>query len=94
MTFSLLAADRERGSFGAVISSSSPAVAARCLAARADVGIAVSQNITDPRLRTRVLDLLAVYNNYDFDGPLELVRKAADLSDGAVPARMTEGARA
>ena len=41
--------------------------------------------------------LLAVYNNYDFAGPLDLVRKAADLSDGAVPARMwasTEGARA
>ena len=32
--------------------------------------------------------LLAVYNNYDFEGPLDLVRKAADLSDDAVPARM------
>ena len=32
--------------------------------------------------------LLAVYNNYDFSGPLELVRKAADLSEHAVPARM------
>jgi 4-hydroxyphenylacetate 3-monooxygenase len=36
--------------------------------------------------------LLAVYNNYDFAGPLDLVRRAADLSDGAVPARMAEGA--
>ena len=32
--------------------------------------------------------LLAVYNNYDFEGPLDLVRKAADLSGDAVPARM------
>jgi 4-hydroxyphenylacetate 3-monooxygenase len=32
--------------------------------------------------------LLAVYNNYDFTGPLDLVRKAADLSEDAVPARM------
>jgi 4-hydroxyphenylacetate 3-monooxygenase len=29
--------------------------------------------------------LLAVYNNYDFSGPLDLVRRAADLSDDAVP---------
>ena len=38
--------------------------------------------------------LLAVYNNYDFEGALDLVRKAASLSDDAVPARMAEGARA
>ena len=35
--------------------------------------------------------LLAVYNNYDFEGPLDLVRNAADLSDDAVPARMAAG---
>jgi 4-hydroxyphenylacetate 3-monooxygenase len=29
--------------------------------------------------------LLAVYNNYDFSGPLDLVRRAAQLSDDAVP---------
>jgi 4-hydroxyphenylacetate 3-monooxygenase len=31
--------------------------------------------------------LLAVYNNYDFSGPLDLVRKAADLAEDAVPVR-------
>jgi 4-hydroxyphenylacetate 3-monooxygenase len=31
--------------------------------------------------------LLAVYNNYDFSGPLDLVRRAADLSEDAVPER-------
>ena len=35
--------------------------------------------------------LLAVYNNYDFSGPLELVRKAAGLSEHAVPVRMAAG---
>jgi 4-hydroxyphenylacetate 3-monooxygenase len=35
--------------------------------------------------------LLAVYNNYDFSGPLDLVRKAADLSEDAVPARVSAG---
>lgn len=59
MTFSLLGIDPQSGSFGAVISSSSPAVAARCVAVRPGVGAAASQNITDPRLGTRLLDLLA-----------------------------------
>jgi uncharacterized Ntn-hydrolase superfamily protein len=45
--------------FGAVVSSSSPAVAARCIFARAGVGAACSQNITDPRLGPQMLDLLA-----------------------------------
>jgi 4-hydroxyphenylacetate 3-monooxygenase len=35
--------------------------------------------------------LLAVYNNYDFDGPLDLVRRSAGLSDDAVPVRMSAG---
>lgn len=40
------------------ISSSSPAVAARCAFARAGVGAVASQNITDPSLGPKVLDLL------------------------------------
>jgi uncharacterized Ntn-hydrolase superfamily protein len=59
MTFSLLGVDPESGRLGAVISSSSPAVAARCVFVRAGVGAAASQNITDPRLGPRILDLLA-----------------------------------
>lgn len=42
-----------------VISSSSPAVAARCAHARAGVGVAASQNVTDPALGTRLLDRMA-----------------------------------
>ena len=59
MTFSLLARCAETGRFGMVISSSSPAVAARCAHARAGVGVAATQNITDPTLGPRLLDLLA-----------------------------------
>jgi uncharacterized Ntn-hydrolase superfamily protein len=58
VTFSLLGIDTAAGRIGVVISSSSPAVAARCVAIRAGVGAAVSQNITDPRLGPRLLDLL------------------------------------
>lgn len=44
---------------GCAVSSSSQAVGARCLQVRARVGAAASQNITDPRLGPRLLDLLA-----------------------------------
>jgi uncharacterized Ntn-hydrolase superfamily protein len=59
VTFSLLGLEPESGRIGAVVASSSPAVAARCIAVRAGVGAAASQNITDPRLGPRLLDLLA-----------------------------------
>jgi uncharacterized Ntn-hydrolase superfamily protein len=59
MTFSLAARCATSGRFGIVVSSSSPAVAARCAHARAAVGAAASQNITDPSLGQRLLDLLA-----------------------------------
>ncbi|SAI66242.1 Family of uncharacterised function (DUF1028) [Bordetella ansorpii] len=59
MTFSIIARCPESGQFGAAVSSSSPAVASRCIRARAGVGAAVSQNITDPALGPLALDLLA-----------------------------------
>ena len=58
MTFSLVARCAESGMFGVAVSSSSPAVAARCAYAEAGVGAVASQNVTDPRLGTRGLDLL------------------------------------
>ncbi|MEM9434657.1 MAG: DUF1028 domain-containing protein [Pseudomonadota bacterium] len=59
MTFSLVARCAETGMFGMAISSSSPAVAARCAYARAGVGAVASQNITDPSLGPLTLDLMA-----------------------------------
>lgn len=59
MTFSLVARCPESGMFGMAISSSSPAVAARCAHARAGVGAVASQNLTDPALGILGLDLLA-----------------------------------
>ena len=57
MTFSVLATDGE-GAVGMAVTSSSPAVAARCIHLRAGVGGAASQNITDPRLGAQLLDAL------------------------------------
>ncbi len=60
MTFSIVARCAETGMFGVAVASSSPAVAARCAYARAGVGAVASQNVTDPRLGPRALDLMAL----------------------------------
>lgn len=57
MTFSLVARD-EGGAVGMVVSSSSPAVAARCLHLRGRVGAVASQNVTDPRYGPALLDAI------------------------------------
>lgn len=58
MTFSISASCPRTGMMGIAISSSSPAVAARCAHARAGAGVVASQNITDPSLGPKALDLL------------------------------------
>jgi len=59
LTFSIVARAGSPPLFGVAIVSSSPAVAARCAHARAGVGAAASQNITDPALGCRLLDALS-----------------------------------
>ena len=58
MTFSIAGRCARTGMLGVAVSSSSPAVAARCAFARAGVGAALSQNITDPRLGQKLLAML------------------------------------
>ena len=59
MTFSISARCARTGEIGIAVSSSSPAVAARCAHARAGAGAVATQNITDPTLGPTGLDLLA-----------------------------------
>jgi uncharacterized Ntn-hydrolase superfamily protein len=68
MTFSLAGRCARTGMMGAAITTSSPAVGARCVYARAGVGVVLTQNRTDPRLGPRGLALLA-----DGCSPLETV---------------------
>jgi uncharacterized Ntn-hydrolase superfamily protein len=58
MTFSLALTDPATGRLGMAVSSSSPAVAARCVNLRAGVGAASSQNVTNPGLGPLALGLL------------------------------------
>jgi uncharacterized Ntn-hydrolase superfamily protein len=76
MTFSLVGCCARTGMLGVAVTSSSPAVAARCAHVRAGVGASASQNVTDPRLGPRLLDLLA-------DG--KTPREAIDLVVAAEP---------
>ena len=75
MTFSILGRCAATGQFGMAVSSSSPAVAARCAHARAGVGAVASQNVTDPRLGPHVLDAMA--DGMDADTAIASVIAAA-----------------
>lgn len=78
MTFSLVARDPLTGAFGMVVTSSSPAVAARCVHLRQGVGGAASQNITDPGLGVQLLDLLEAGTPAD-EAMAKLVADTADI---------------
>jgi uncharacterized Ntn-hydrolase superfamily protein len=58
MTFSLVGRCSRTGMLGLAVTSSSPAVAARCAWARSGVGAVATQNVTDPSLGPQVLDLM------------------------------------
>ena len=76
MTFSLVARCAASGHFGVAVTSSSPAVAARCAFVRAGTGAVASQNVTDPRLGPRVLDAMA-----SGQGAAAAVRQVTDTAD-------------
>ena len=59
MTFSIVARCPDTGRFGVAISSSSPAVAARCAFAQSGIGAVATQNVTNPALGSAVLRHLA-----------------------------------
>ena len=84
MTFSIVArevAPDGTVALGMAVSSSSPAVAARCLHLRSGVGVVASQNITDPRFGPFLLDALAAGST-----PAEALASLAD-SDGTLDYR-------
>ena len=75
MTFSILGFCPRSGMFGMAVSSSSPAVAARCAHARARIGVVATQNITDPSLGPKGLSLLE--KDFDAERALERLKDEA-----------------
>ena len=61
------------------VSSSSPAVAARCAHAKAGVGVVASQNITDPRLGPKTL--LAMAEGHSAPEAVKMIINAAENAD-------------
>lgn len=79
MTFSLVARCPRSGQLAVAVTSSSPAVAARCAYAQAGVGAVTTQNVTDPRLGPKLLKALSAgFNAVD---ALEKVVKEASFPD-------------
>jgi uncharacterized Ntn-hydrolase superfamily protein len=58
MTFSIAGRCARTGMFGVAITTSSIAVGARCPHARSGVGAVATQNVTDPSLGPKLLDLM------------------------------------
>ena len=58
MTLSIAGRCLETGMLGGAVTSSSICVASRCLFTRAGVGAALTQNVTDPSLGDKMLNLL------------------------------------
>ncbi len=79
MTFSIVARCAATGAFGVAVASSSPAVAARCAYARSGVGAVASQNVTDPTLGPRSLDLMAL--GASADQTVNVLRASTDHMD-------------
>ncbi|MGO2386583.1 MAG: DUF1028 domain-containing protein [Psychrobacter sp.] len=73
MTFSIIARCTKTGQLGAAVSSSSPAVASRCIRAKAGVGVVASQNITDPNLSQILLEMMQ-YDLTPNDAGQELIK--------------------
>ena len=79
MTFSLTARCARTGMLGVAVTSSSPAVAARCAWACGGVGAVASQNVTDPGLGIMGLDLLG--QGYGAARAMELLVSARAYSE-------------
>jgi len=58
MTFSIAAVCPDTGMVGSIITSSSICVASRCAFVKSKVGVALTQNITNPELGPRALELM------------------------------------
>ena len=58
MTLSIAGRCPETNMLGGAVTSSSICVASRCLFTRAGVGVALTQNVTDPSLGAKMLNLL------------------------------------
>ncbi|MFC7393165.1 DUF1028 domain-containing protein [Scopulibacillus cellulosilyticus] len=78
-TFSVAGRCSATGSLGAVVTSSSPAVGARCLSVRGQSGVILSQNVTDPRLAS--IGYSALEKGYDAEAAVRAMKNVTPYPD-------------
>lgn len=71
-TFSVAGRCSSTGALGIVVTSSSPAVGARCPRIKAGVGAVLTQNVTDPRLAN--IGICALENGYDAQASIQAMK--------------------
>lgn len=74
-TFSVAGRCSATGALGAIVTSSSPSVGARCPWVKTDVGVILTQNVTDPRLADVGLQVMA--NGYDAQSALQAMKASS-----------------
>lgn len=77
-TFSVAGRCEATGALGAIVTSSSPAVGARCPWIRSNVGVILTQNVTDPRLAD--IGLAVLEKGYDAPSAIRTMVAATDFS--------------
>ncbi|OIK14982.1 fimbrial assembly protein FimA [Bacillus sp. MUM 116] len=79
MTFSVAARCATTGALGAIVTSSSPAVGARCPWIKSNVGVILTQNVTDPRLAD--IGLTTLEKGYDAQAAIRTMTAASDFPE-------------
>ncbi|GAK08455.1 DUF1028 domain-containing protein [Geomicrobium sp. JCM 19038] len=73
-TFSVAARCDKTNAFGAIVTTSSPAVGARVIQCQSDTGIVLSQNMTDPRLAR--IGMTILQDRFDASSALRAMKAA------------------
>jgi uncharacterized Ntn-hydrolase superfamily protein len=79
MTFSVAGRCSSTGAFGVIVTSSSPAVGARCSRVKSEVGAILTQNVTDPRLATIGFSVLE--NGFDAQSSIRSMKEASPFPE-------------
>lgn len=78
-TFSVAGRCEKTGALGAIVTSSSPSVGARCPWVKSNVGVILTQNVTDPRLAD--IGLSTLENGYDARSAIRTMIAASDFPE-------------
>ncbi|OCA87208.1 DUF1028 domain-containing protein [Pseudobacillus wudalianchiensis] len=78
-TFSVAGRCAATGALGAVVTSSSPSVGARCPWVRSNVGVILTQNVTDPRLAD--IGLSTLEKGYDAQSAIRTMIAASEFPE-------------